>query len=321
MLYGRDYFDKKIPYRNADKRREYEDLVEIEVLNTPVGTENLIKNYLGGLYSSDFETFSENFPEMIESGETLIETIDPTSLKMKPLVGSKSAYDRFLRNENFLDSFTHQIIGVLVKASTFLTDREPKIILTCEFIAPATYKILRSDQKYRQHLFKYGPVSKEINLKNSRSFNKLFEKWITGGYKSASLKKADFYREVSPPDQLSSLTQGTPIGRADNPDGTNPHSALPNGDSSRNIGRPSPDSPNLKYRNLDRADAYGRTPSEGFDRGYVHDSGSGSARVIPYDSGFTNNSSALRKSAKVFSDRMQREINNRVLSITRRGDS
>jgi len=318
MLYGRYYFDDKIPYRNAERRKQYEDLVEIEVLNTPADTEKLFEEYLGEF---DFDTFSENFPEMVEYGENLIKTIDPTSLKMKPLINSKPATDRFLKNENILDSFTHQIIGVKVKASTFLTDREPKIILSCEFIAPVTYKILRSDQKYRQYLFKYGPVSKEINLKNSHSFNNLFERWVTGGYRSASLKRADFYREVSPPDQLSSLTQGTPIGRADNPDGTDPHSALPNGDSSRNIGRPSPDSPNLKYRDLDRADAYGRTPANKLDLGYVHDSGFGSARVIPYDSGFTNNSSSLRKSAKVFSDRMQREINNRVLAITRRGIS
>jgi len=108
-------------------------------------------------------------------------------------------------------------------------------------------------------------------------------------------KIADFYREVSPPDQLSSYTQGTPVGRSDNPDGESSHSSLPNGDSARNIGRPSPDSPNLKYRNLDRADSYGRTPAESQDLGYVQDSGSGSARVIPYNSGFTNNSSALRK--------------------------
>ena len=118
--------------------------------------------------------------------------------------------------------------------------------------------------------------------------------------KTASLeRRADFYREVTPPDQLSSLTQGTPIGRSDNPDGTDAHSALPNGDSARNIGRPSPDSPNLKYRNLDRADAYGRTPAEKLDLGYVHDSGSGSARVIPYDSGFANNGSALRKAGLI----------------------
>jgi hypothetical protein len=106
---------------------------------------------------------------------------------------------------------------------------------------------------------------------------------------------ADFYREVSPPDQLSSYTQGTPVGRSDNPDGESSQSSLPNGDSARNIGRPSPDSPNLKYRNLDRAESNGRTPAEIQDLGYVQDSGSGSARVIPYNSGFANNSSALRK--------------------------
>ena len=69
---------------------------------------------------------------------------------------------------------------------------------------------------------------------------------------------------------------------------------MPNGDGARNIGRPSPDSPSLKSRNLDRSESYGRRPAEGFDGGYVHDSGSGSARVIPYDSGFANNSSPLR---------------------------
>jgi len=108
-------------------------------------------------------------------------------------------------------------------------------------------------------------------------------------------KHADFYREVSPPDSLSSLSNGSPVSVSENPDGTSSHSALPNGEVARNIGRPSPDSPNLKYRNLDRAEANGRTPAEGQDFGYVHDSGSGSARVIPYDSGFTNNGSAIRK--------------------------
>ena len=104
---------------------------------------------------------------------------------------------------------------------------------------------------------------------------------------------ADFYREVSPPDSLSSLSNGS-AEKGTNPDGTASHSALPNGDSSRNIGRPSPDSPNLKYRNLDRSESYGRTPANKLDTGYVHDSGSGSARVIPYDSGFANNSSSNR---------------------------
>jgi len=110
-------------------------------------------------------------------------------------------------------------------------------------------------------------------------------------------KKADFYREVSPPDSLSSFTTGTPVGDSENPDGTKDNSALPDGDSARNIGRPSPDSPNLKYRNLDKSEANGRTPANKLDLGYVHDSGSGSARVIPYDSGFENNSSPLRNAS------------------------
>jgi len=110
-------------------------------------------------------------------------------------------------------------------------------------------------------------------------------------------KKAEFYREVSPPDSLSSFTTGTPVGDSENPKGEN-RSSLPNGDTARNIGRPSPDSPNLKYRNLDKSEANGRKPANNLDLGYVHDSGSGSARVIPYDSGFENNGSALRKATK-----------------------
>lgn len=111
--------------------------------------------------------------------------------------------------------------------------------------------------------------------------------------------KSDFYREVSPPDSLSSMSTGTPSGKSDNSEGSSGEgSQLPNGDTSRNIGRPSPDSPSLKSRNLDRSESYGRKPAEGFDGGYVHDSGSGSARVIPYDSGFVNNSSPLRKAGR-----------------------
>lgn len=110
-------------------------------------------------------------------------------------------------------------------------------------------------------------------------------------------KRAEFYREVSPPDSLSSFTTGTPVGDSENPKGKN-RSSLPNGDTARNIGRPSPDSPNLKYRNLDKSEANGRKPANNLDLGYVHDSGSGSARVIPYDSGFENNGSPLRKATK-----------------------
>lgn len=89
-------------------------------------------------------------------------------------------------------------------------------------------------------------------------------------------KKADFFREVSPPDSLTSLNQGS-HGKDENPDGVDDHSSLPNGDSARNIGRPSPDSPNLKYRDLHNQPK----PTNVIDRGYVNNSGSGSARVIP----------------------------------------
>ena len=103
--------------------------------------------------------------------------------------------------------------------------------------------------------------------------------------------RSDFYRQVSPPDELSNLSQGMPVHRTNDPNLQS--SSLPNGDSARNIGRPSPDSPSLKHRDLHDQPK----PSGGSDVGYVHDSGSGSARVIPYDSGFTNNSSPLRRSA------------------------
>lgn len=119
-------------------------------------------------------------------------------------------------------------------------------------------------------------------------------------------RRSDFYRQVTPPDQLSSFSNGSDISRTD--ESAPEMSSLPTGDTARNIGRPSPDSPNLKYRNLDRGESVGRKPAERADLGYVHDSGSGSARVIPYDSGFANNSSALRKARSM----------NRIAELERR---
>ena len=55
--------------------------------------------------------------------------------------------------------------------------------------------------------------------------------------------RSDFYRQVSPPDELSNLSQGMPVHRTNDPNLQS--SSLPNGDSARNIGRPSPDSPSL----------------------------------------------------------------------------
>jgi len=111
-------------------------------------------------------------------------------------------------------------------------------------------------------------------------------------------KRADFYREVTPSDDLSSFSNGTPISNGHG-SRERPHSALPNGDVARDIGEPSPVSPSLKYRDVDRWESYGRTPANKQDLGYVSDSGSGSARVIPYNSGLLNNGSSLRKAGLI----------------------
>ena len=48
MLYKKDYFDNKIPYRNASKRREYEDSVQINFSNKSDDLAcKLIKEYYG----------------------------------------------------------------------------------------------------------------------------------------------------------------------------------------------------------------------------------------------------------------------------------
>ena len=295
MLLKKDYFDAIIPYRNTDKRRRHEGSVAITFSDKSDDLAcSLIEEYYG-----DFNKIEHRLPKVLEIGTKIVEVINPLDKnQMSPYTLSRYGFHSFIDNTEILDVFKHEIIGFKIEVETNLTSRNPNLILSCEYLFPITYKFIHNNKEtHRQYVFKHGGFKKNLTL-DDYYFNQLFERWITGDGKTASLRRADFYREVSPPDQLSSLTQGTPIGRSDNPDGTNPHSALPNGDSSRNIGRPSPDSPNLKYRNLDRADAYGRKPSEGQDFGYVHDSGSGSARVIPYDSGFSNNSSALRKSAK-----------------------
>jgi len=146
-------------------------------------------------------------------------------------------------------------------------------------------KHLKEPMAWLKDLAKYAPKK---YIKAVRKIKNEFPE-------TAKMRVADFFRQVSPPDELSTLSNGTPTGKSTDLKDKGEGSQMPNGDGARNIGRPSPDSPNLKSRNLDRSESYGRKPAEGFDGGYVHDSGSGSARVIPYDSGFANNSSPLRK--------------------------
>lgn len=148
-------------------------------------------------------------------------------------------------------------------------------------------RLLKEPTEWLRDLAKYAP----------RKYVKAVRKIKNEFPETAKMRTADFFRQVSPPDELSTLNNGTPTGKGTDLEDKGEGSQLPNGDGARNIGRPGPDSPNLKSRKIDRSESYGRKPAEGFDGGYVHDSGSGSARVIPYDSGFANNSSPLRKAS------------------------
>ena len=148
-------------------------------------------------------------------------------------------------------------------------------------------KLLKEPIEWLKDLAKYAP------RKYIKAVRKIKDEYPE--VKKLNDRQADFFRQISPPDELSTFSNGTPTGKSTDLKDKGEGSQMPNGDGARNIGRPSPDSPNLKSKNLDRSESYGRKPAEGFDGGYVHDSGSGSARVIPYDSGFANNSSPLRK--------------------------
>ena len=165
-------------------------------------------------------------------------------------------------------------------------------------VLSGNFPMLRSDLFNLANMVAQSRIDRGVHFPSDNEAGKILAEAL---YRQnfATEKKADFYRQVSAPDSLSSYSNGTPVNRHE--DDKAESSSLPNGDTARNIGRPSPDSPNLKYRNLDRSESYGRTPANKEDLGYVHDSGSGSARVIPYDSGYTNNSSALRVARRYLS--------------------
>lgn len=179
-----------------------------------------------------------------------------------------------------------------INAINFVSRRKPD-----EIASIVSYVVGESNRPaYRsKHLKEPMAWLKDLGKYAPKKFIKAVRKIKNEFPETAKMRTADFFRQVSPPDELSTLSNGTPTGKGTDLKDKGEGSQMPNGDGARNIGRPSPDSPNLKSRNLDRSESYGRKPAEGFDGGYVHDSGSGSARVIPYDSGFANNSSPLRK--------------------------
>lgn len=107
-------------------------------------------------------------------------------------------------------------------------------------------------------------------------------------------KNADFQRDVVPPNR-DSFSTGVQTNRGvDNFKGKE---SLPKGYSD-DIGSTAPDSPVNRTLNLDRSDSHGRTPAVALNNiTEVVDSG-GSAKVIPDNKGFANNSSPLRTSSE-----------------------
>lgn len=122
----------------------------------------------------------------------------------------------------------------------------------------------------------YEHYSNAVFFRNDRDEH---GRYIPSVERVARLKLADFFREITPPDSLSPYSNGS-VTKDTNTRGQG-GSSLPTGDVAQDYGRPSVDSPSLKSKNLDRAESYGRAPAEQQDFGYVDNSGSGSARVIP----------------------------------------
>lgn len=100
----------------------------------------------------------------------------------------------------------------------------------------------------------------------------------------AMSKEADFYRETTPVGRPGSFSTGsTP--------------AFNNGDKVKGVldgGIPSGYNPMNRARNPDHEEAYGRKRSPNSYPSYSVDNNPGSAKVIPDNKGFANNSSPLR---------------------------
>ena len=101
------------------------------------------------------------------------------------------------------------------------------------------------------------------------------------------LKKADFYRETAPVGRPGSFSTGsTPaFNSGDKPKGT------------LDGGVPSAYNPMNRARNPDHEEAYGRKRTPGRMPSYEVTDNPGSAKVIPDNKGFANNSSALRQAS------------------------
>jgi len=129
----------------------------------------------------------------------------------------------------------------------------------------------------------------KANLSSQQERNAFFSEMINlAGFLD---KTSDFQRDVIPPNR-DSFSTGVQTHKQT--EKIKPSSSLPDGYSD-DIGSTAPDSPVNKTLNLDRSDSHGRTPAVALNNiTEVFDSG-GSAKVIPDNKGFANNSSPLRQ--------------------------
>jgi len=109
-------------------------------------------------------------------------------------------------------------------------------------------------------------------------------------YSQFNSRKADFMRDVYPVAKPSgSMSTGSPTNKNDGSD---------KGRGVQELGEPSQYSPVHSYgvSNLDKSDAYGRTPANNMNNIREVQNAPGSSRVIPQNSGFVNNASSEKSS-------------------------
>jgi len=141
-----------------------------------------------------------------------------------------------------------------------------------------------------------GEVNSEIFLKGlnkTASWNNLApqakKEILKPLYSSFSSRRADFMRDVYPVGKPSgSMSTGTP---------TNKNDGGNKGQGVQQLGSPSKYSPvnNYGISNLDKSEAYGRTPANNMNDIKEVQNAPGSSRVIPQNSGFVNNASDKAK--------------------------
>ncbi len=130
--------------------------------------------------------------------------------------------------------------------------------------------------------------SVKANLSSQQERNAFFSDMI---HQAGFLEKtSDFQRDVMPPNR-DSFSTGVQTNKQT--EKVKPSSSLPDGEID-NIGLSAPDAPLNRARNIDHGEAYGKMPSSALDITETVQSG-GSAKVIPDNKGFANNSSPLRQ--------------------------